>query len=104
MDIAQALKYLHSHDPAIVHRDLSSKNGLMGYGRAKLSDLGQAKMLADVNSHAHANTTMPGAMAYSAPEVLTGIYDKYIDVFSFGVLVVQLLTNEFPRIDRRREQ
>lgn len=104
MDIAQALTYLHSHEPAIVHRDLSAKNVLMGYGRAKVADLGQAKMLEDVNSHAQANTTMPGAMAYSAPEVLTGVYDKSIDVFSFGVLLVQLVTGEFPRIDRRRDQ
>jgi serine/threonine protein kinase len=33
---------------------------------------------------------MPGSMAYSAPEVLTGKYNEKIDVYSFGILLVQM--------------
>jgi hypothetical protein len=43
-------------------------------------------------------------MAYSAPEVLTGKYSAMIDVFSFGVLLAQMCTGEYPRIDRREYQ
>jgi len=40
-DVAAGLDYLHSHMPAIVHRDISSKNILLGGNRAKIADLGQ---------------------------------------------------------------
>ena len=45
-----------------------------------------------------------GAMAYSAPEVLTGKYSAKIDVFSFGVLLIQMCCSEYPRIERREDQ
>ena len=47
---------------------------------------------------------MPGAMAYSAPEVLTGKYNEKIDIFSFGILLTQMSCSEYPRIERREEQ
>jgi len=104
-DIATALTYLHERTPPVVHRDLSARNVLVDHqGRAKLSDLGQAKILGGTISHRSQNTTMPGAMAYAAPEVLTGRYSSPIDMFSFGVLVAQVCTGQFPRIDRREQQ
>jgi hypothetical protein len=107
VDITNALTYLHSRKPnSIVHRDLSARNVLLDrQGRAKLADLGQAKVLGGIHSSSrHSNTTMPGAMAYAAPEVLTGRYSKPIDLFSFGVLLAQLCTGEYPRIDKREGQ
>jgi serine/threonine protein kinase len=47
---------------------------------------------------------MPGAMAYSAPEVLTGKYNEKIDIFSFGILLIQMSCSEYPRIERREDQ
>jgi serine/threonine protein kinase len=49
-------------------------------------------------------TSLPGAMAYAAPEVLTGKYNEKIDIFSFGVLVTQMGCGEYPRIESRAEQ
>jgi len=46
LDVSRGLAYLHSHDPAIVHRDVSSKNILLQGNRAKLADLGQARFSA----------------------------------------------------------
>lgn len=102
LDIATGLEYLHSHSPVIVHRDISSKNILLGGNRAKIADLGQAKVFG--SSFLSRQTSMPGAMAYSAPEVLTGKYSAKIDVFSFGVLLVQMGCSEYPRIERREDQ
>jgi len=102
LDVACGLHYLHSHAPPIVHRDISAKNILIGGSRAKIADLGQAKLFG--TSALSRQTALPGAMAYSAPEVLTGKYSTKIDVFSLGVLLVQLVIGEYPRIEKREEQ
>eukprot|EP01041_Mallomonas_annulata_P009185 gene9185-19047_t len=102
LDIANGIEYLHSHQPEIVHRDISSKNILLGGNKAKIADLGQSKVLGA--SASSRQTGMPGAMAYSAPEVLTGKYTSKIDIFSFGVLLIQMCSSEYPRIERREEQ
>ena len=102
LGISNGLDYLHQHNPAIIHRDISAKNILLTGNTAKIADLGQAKLF-DSNALSR-QTGMPGAMAYSAPEVLTGKYSIKIDIFSFGVLICQMITGEYPRIDRREEQ
>ena len=102
LDVATGLDYLHSHKPQVVHRDISSKNILIGGNRAKIADLGQAKVFGA--SALSRQTSMPGAMAYSAPEVLTGKYTSKIDIFSLGILLIQMCCGEYPRIDRRDEQ
>jgi serine/threonine protein kinase len=95
IDIANGLNYLHSHHPTIVHRDISSKNILLGGNKVKIADLGQAKIF---DTGISRQTGMPGAMAYSAPEVLTGKYSEKIDIFSFGILLCQMCIGEYPRI------
>jgi serine/threonine protein kinase len=102
LDVATGLDYLHSHNPQVVHRDISSKNILIGGNKAKIADLGQAKIFGA--SALSRQTSMPGAMAYSAPEVLTGKYTAKIDIFSFGILLIQMCCGEYPRIDRRERQ
>lgn len=102
LDIAYGLDYLHKHNPQIVHRDISSKNILMGGNKTKIADLGQAKIFGH-NTQSR-QTGMPGAMAYSAPEVLTGKYSSKIDIFSLGILLAQMCSGEYPRIDRREDQ
>ncbi|CAN0141662.1 unnamed protein product [Pylaiella littoralis] len=104
-DIASGLSYIHGLNPAIVHRDLSSRNVLYDGRTAKLADLGQAKAMGAVSAAVGSRqTAMPGAMVYAAPEVLTGRYSSSIDMFSFGVLLAQLITSEYPRLDTRKEQ
>jgi serine/threonine-protein kinase CTR1 len=96
-DIINGLDYLHRHQPPIVHRDISSKNILIGDIKAKFAELGQAKVFGDTAISRQSG--MPGAMAYAAPEVLTGKYSSKIDIFSFGVLLCQMSTGDYPRID-----
>ena len=60
LDISYGLRYLHSHSPSIIHRDISAKNILIGGSRAKIADLGQAKIFG--TSALSRQTSMPGAM------------------------------------------
>ena len=95
-DIALALVYLHSN--GLIHRDLTGNNVLMIAGaRAKITDFGMSK-LAIVNPRMTALTLCPGNLLYMSPEALDEAksYTAKLDVFSFGVLIIQILTRQFP--------
>ena len=85
-DITLALSFLHSN--RIIHRDLSSNNVLLIDNiRAKLTDFGMAR-LGDLNLH----TTQITKAVQDKP-----VYTEKIDCFSFGVITVQTLIQEFPK-------
>jgi len=96
IDIANALHFLHTRPDPVIHRDVSSANVLLkvlynGEWLAKLGDFGTAKI-----QHLAA-TAGPGAITYSAPEA--GDFTKHspkMDVYSFGILVLETLTKTHP--------
>ena len=94
-DVAQALSHLHRHE--VLHRDLSSNNVLLiGSRRAKVTDFGMARLLgADPRL---TQTYCPGTNGYMSPEALADPpnYTTKLDVFSCGVLLVQLVTQIWP--------
>ena len=95
-DIALALVYLHSN--GLIHRDLTANNVLMIAGvRAKVTDFGMSK-LASVNPRVTPMTLCPGNLQYMSPEALEEppSYTEKLDIFSFGVLLVQIMTRQFP--------
>ena len=105
-DITLALSYLHSN--GIIHRDLSSNNVLLiGNVRAKVTDFGMAR-LGDQNPRATQLTfTMcPGTDVYMPPEAVQDKpeYTEKIDCFSFGVIVIQTITQELPKPGDRRKR
>ena len=105
-DVILALSFLHSN--GIVHRDLSSNNVLLiGNVRAKVTDFGMAR-LGDQNPRATQLTfTMcPGTDVYMPPEAVLDkpLYTEKIDCFSFGVIVIQIVTHEFPKPGDRRKK
>ena len=98
-NILQAITYLHSN--GIIHRDLSSGNVLMKGNVAKVTDFGMVKLFRDVNSYNL--TKCPGTAVYMPPEAFFDYpqYNETIDIFSVGVLMIQIQTRKFPQpIDR----
>lgn len=94
MDIAEALVYLHSLEPVVIHRDLKSKNVLLDrHLRAKLSDFG----LSRETSAEDTMTNGVGTILWSAPEVLEGKrYDEKADIFSYGIVLSEIDTCMLP--------
>ena len=94
-DVAQALSHLHRHE--VLHRDLSSNNVLLiSSRRAKVTDFGMAKLLG--SDPRLTPTYCPGTNGYMSPEALADppAYTSKLDIFSCGVLFVQLITRKWP--------
>ncbi|XP_011407831.1 PREDICTED: probable serine/threonine-protein kinase drkB, partial [Amphimedon queenslandica] len=95
LDVAKGLCYLHGKRPPIVHRDLTANNVLLTSSySAKISDLGVSR-LADTFKDL---TKAPGNAIVMPPEALKDnpVYDHKLDVFSYGCLILHVLTGQFP--------
>ena len=95
-DVILAIRYLHSND--VIHRDLTSNNVLLtASGRAKVSDFGMSAVITGSRRH-NTQTKCPGNVCYMPPEALEDppVYEKSLDCFSFGVLLVQINSCLFP--------
>ncbi|GMF24721.1 unnamed protein product [Phytophthora fragariaefolia] len=91
--IAQALTYMHSLSPIVIHRDLKSKNVLLTEDlQAKLTDFGASRECQE-----HTMTAGVGTMLWMAPEIMMAErYTEKADVFSFGVLLSELDLQALP--------
>ena len=99
-DVALGLRYLHTCNPPIIHRDLSSNNVLLSKGmEGKIGDLGTARLV-DPRRQSRM-TQAPGTAHFMPPEALaedvTNIrYGKELDVFSFGCVMLHTLSHQWP--------
>ncbi|XP_051226262.1 probable serine/threonine-protein kinase PBL23 [Lolium perenne] len=91
---AKGIQYLHEvANPPVIYRDLKASNILLDKDfNCKLSDFGLAK-LGPVGDQSHVSTRVMGTYGYCAPEyAMTGKLTKMSDIYSFGVVLLELIT------------
>uniref|UniRef100_A0A452XLP0 non-specific serine/threonine protein kinase n=2 Tax=Aegilops tauschii subsp. strangulata TaxID=200361 RepID=A0A452XLP0_AEGTS len=92
--ILSGLVYLHGHDPPIIHRDLKCDNIFVNgnQGEVKIGDLGLATILDNARS-AH---SIIGTPEFMAPELYDEEYNELVDIYAFGMCLLELVTFEYP--------
>ena len=101
-DVAEGLSYLHTHNPPVIHRDLSPNNVLLKHlplhSIAKIADLGMAKILKQGDVRNRRLTIAPGTVDFMPPEALANEpkYDTSLDVFSYGGIALCAINGTWP--------
>ncbi|XP_052175138.1 probable serine/threonine-protein kinase WNK3 [Diospyros lotus] len=95
--ILEGLLYLHSHDPPVIHRDLKCDNIFVNgnQGEVKIGDLGLAAILLQARS-AH---SVIGTPEFMAPELYEEEYNELVDIYAFGMCLLELVTFEYPYVE-----
>ena len=89
VEVSHGLRYLHAQ--GVLHRDVKAANVLLDTNlHAKLCDFGLARRV-NFQLNGFDLTSDVGTNRYMAPEVVFGPYDHRADIYSFGVLVWELL-------------
>ena len=101
LEIIRGVAFLHQQTPPLIHRDLNDKNVMFSFeGVIKIGDFGQSKLKKDL----YLTTGQPGMVTFMPPEALDVDESKYnesLDIFSVGVLMLQIGTQQEPLVNLR---
>ncbi|KAB2093633.1 hypothetical protein ES319_A02G105600v1 [Gossypium barbadense] len=91
--ILRGLHYLHSHNPPIIHRDLKCDNIFVNgnNGEVKIGDLGLATVMEQPTAQ-----SVIGTPEFMAPELYDEEYNELVDIYSFGMCMLEMVTCEYP--------
>ncbi|CDY56103.1 BnaC02g44360D [Brassica napus] len=103
VETALGLEYLHiGCTPPMVHRDVKTTNILLDeHYKAKLADFGLSRSF-PIGGESHVSTVVAGTRGYLDPEYYhTGRLGEKSDVYSYGIVLLEMITNQ-PVIERNR--
>ncbi|XP_021757732.1 serine/threonine-protein kinase WNK8-like isoform X2 [Chenopodium quinoa] len=91
--ILRGLQYLHSQSPCIIHRDLKCDNIFINgnTGEVKIGDLGLATVMQQPTAR-----SCIGTPEFMAPELYEEEYNELVDIYSFGLCMLEMVTCEYP--------
>lgn len=91
--ILRGLDYLHSQNPPVIHRDLKCDNIFVNgnQGEVKIGDLGLATVLQQPTAK-----SVIGTPEFMAPELYEEEYNELVDIYSFGMCMLEMVTLEYP--------
>jgi serine/threonine protein kinase len=116
IDIVKGVNYLHSQNPVLIHRDIKMSNILLTKDwRIKISDFGlttqhQRNMKSKLNAvnyvssidkegYSQSHSSRIGTLRYSAPEIKSGKYNEKADIYSLGVLFMEMFNVDIKRFN-----
>ena len=92
-EILQGLNYLHKYEPPIIHRDLKCDNIFINShsGEIKIGDLGLSTTIRESSTK-----SFLGTPEFMAPEMYEQKYGIEVDIYAFGMALLEMLTREAP--------
>ncbi|CAL4995360.1 unnamed protein product [Urochloa decumbens] len=87
------LAYLHDQKPPIIHRDLKCDNIFINgnHGKVKIGDFGLAMVMQQRKTQ-----SIQGTLEFMAPELFGENYNELVDIYSFGMCMLEMVTGECP--------
>lgn len=92
-NLLEAITYLHAQNPPVMHRDLKCDNIFINghVGEVKIGDLGLSGIKEDVVAQ-----SVIGTPEFMAPELYEEAYTEKVDIYAFGMCMLEMITMEYP--------